>query len=86
MTEQKQYDAEEGTPIREIVRTARKVFSVEIRKNKNSRYITLPKSLVNQFDMLPGDQIELAFLSFELKASEEKKGEGRKKQRLTIGE
>ena len=74
-----------GTPIRERVKTAKKIFSAEIRKNKNSRYITLPKSIVNQYSMEPGDQIELAFLGFELIAEEEKSDTvKRKKQKMTM--
>ena len=76
---------EKGTPIRERVRTAQKIFSVEVRQNKNSRYITLPKSFVKQFSIEPGDQIELAFLGFELIAAEEKEDAiKRKKQKMTV--
>lgn len=75
----------QGTPIREMVRTAKKIFSAEIRMNKNSRYITLPKPLVKQYSMEPGDQIELAFLGFELIAAEEKSEVAkRKKQKMVI--
>ena len=75
----------QGIPIREVMRTAKKIFSAEIRMNKNSRYITLPKSLVKQFNMEPGDQIELAFIGFELIAAEEKsEAMKRKKQKMII--
>ena len=76
---------EQGTPIRERVRTAKKIFSVKIRKNKNSRYVTLPKDVVNQYKMEPDDQIALAFLGFELIAAEEKAdATKRKKQKMTM--
>ena len=83
----KESNAPEGQaiPIREVMRTAKKIFSAEIRMNKNSRYITLPKSLVKQFNMEPGDQIELAFIGFELIAAEEKsEAMKRKKQKMII--
>lgn len=76
---------EQGTLIRERFQTAKKIFSAEIRKNKNSRYITLPKAVVNQYRMEPGDQISLAFLGFELIAAEEKADIAkRKKQKMTM--
>ncbi|MBI4036839.1 hypothetical protein HY385_00230 [Candidatus Daviesbacteria bacterium] len=76
---------EQETPIRERVKTAKKIFTVEVRKNKNSRYITLPKIVVDKYHMEPGDQIELAFLGFEFIAADEKSDVAkRKKQKMTM--
>lgn len=76
-------EKEENIPVRERVREAKKIFTVQIRKNKQSRYITLPKFLVDKYDMDEGDQIELAFLGFDFKMQrEEDKKKG--KQKITM--
>lgn len=55
---------QEGTPIRERILTAKKTFTAKLRKNKSSRYITVPQNIVEEFGLLEDDSINLAFLGY----------------------
>lgn len=72
MTEQKgpdkEYPTVGGVPLREVIREGKKAFSVVVRSNKASRYVTLPSSLIVQHGIEVGDTIELVFTTIEIKA------------------
>lgn len=86
MEQPKENNSTEGIPIRERVRVAKKIFSVKVRSNKNSKYITLPTSIVKLYTIEPGDQIELAFIGIESSASETKEDAKKRKQKMVISE